>query len=306
MNTLCSIAENEYPRALDILLVDNHPQGGWAAPLFGELAASAMQVRYVAEERPGPAWARNAGLALADSEVVVFFDDDVIVDGGCLKALAAAYRGVPDAGCVTTLIVPIELETQEQELLEEYGGFTKGFAQRTFRLAEPPEDEPLFPYAAGKFGSGAGMAFRASALREAGGFHLPLGSGRTPPGGEDLMAFLDVLRNGYSLVYEPQAIVHHLHRRRPNLKKALFRYGIGLGAYMTACAVERPREAWPLAKRSGVAANHLVNPASSRNRQKSPTYPIALTAAELGGVALGPFAYFRGRLRSKRLSGPRS
>ena len=72
--------------------------------------------------------------------------------------------------------------------------------------------EPLYPYTAGVFGSGANMAFRADALRAMGGFDTSLGAGSAALGGDDLAAFFDVIEAGHTLVYEPTAFVRHRHR----------------------------------------------------------------------------------------------
>jgi hypothetical protein len=61
------------------------------------------------------------------------------------------------------MIQPFELETQVQLWVEGWAGFNKGSQRRVFDLAGNRPDDPLFPFAAGKFGSGANMAFSAAA-----------------------------------------------------------------------------------------------------------------------------------------------
>ena len=59
----------------------------------------------------------------------------------------------------------MELETEAQAWIEQFGGFSKGFARHTFDLSTNRPKGFLYPYTAGMFGSGANMTFKTSALR---------------------------------------------------------------------------------------------------------------------------------------------
>ena len=46
---------------------------------------------------------------------------------------------------------------------------------------------------------------------------------------------------GYQLVYEPASLLHHLHHRDyAILRKQIYRYGVGLTAYLTKAILENP------------------------------------------------------------------
>ncbi len=150
-------------RALDSLLAQDHPDFEIVvvdnAPVTRETRELverkyAERVRYVCEPVPGLAAAHNRGLAVVRGEVVAFTDDDVVADPRWLTELTAPFAADPGLGCATGLILPARLRTPAQVLLESHGGFAKGFAPRTYDPAEPPADEPLFPFTAGRFGSG--------------------------------------------------------------------------------------------------------------------------------------------------------
>jgi hypothetical protein len=146
-------------RALDpaparIVVVDNCPSSHTTATLVRRLADEDARIRYVREDRPGLARAHNRGLAEVDTELVAFTDDDVVVDREWVGRLADAFDRDPWIGCVTGMILPLELETPAQGWLEHYAGFNKGFATEVYDLRRP-HPGPLFPYAAGTFGSGA-------------------------------------------------------------------------------------------------------------------------------------------------------
>ncbi|WP_149179104.1 glycosyltransferase [Streptomyces sp. TRM49041] len=235
---LDSLLDQDHPD-YDIVVVDNAPLSGATEELVRRTYAD--RVRYVREDTPGLAVAHNRGLAVAGGPVLAFTDDDVVADPGWLTALTAPFAEDPRIGCVTGLILPARLQTPAQLLLESHGGFAKGFRPRDYDPHRPPDDEPLFPFTAGRFGSGANMAFRAQALRDVGGFDPATGTGTPARGGDDLYGFVRVLTAGHRLRYTPDAVVWHHHRETwQDLRNQAYGYGAGLTAYLTALLVRRP------------------------------------------------------------------
>ncbi|MFD3822647.1 glycosyltransferase [Streptomyces sp. NPDC058625] len=235
---LDSLLAQDHPR-FEIVVVDNAPVTDETRDLvqrkYGE------RVRYVREPVPGLATAHNTGLAHALGEVIAFTDDDVVADTRWLTELAAPFTADPELGCATGLILPARLRTPAQVLLESHGGFAKGFTPMTYDPQDPPRDEPLFPFTAGRFGSGANMAFRTEVLRAVGGFDPATGAGTPARGGDDLYGFVRVLAQGHRLRYTPRALVWHHHRETwADLETQAFGYGAGLTAYLTAILVNRP------------------------------------------------------------------
>ena len=84
---------------VEVIVVDNRPRRSTASAVLAEHFARDARVRYAPEARRGLSYARNAGLELAEGEIVAFTDDDVVVDGGWLRAIAHAFA--PAIGCVT-------------------------------------------------------------------------------------------------------------------------------------------------------------------------------------------------------------
>jgi GT2 family glycosyltransferase len=303
VETLSSLAGSDYGD-FDVLVVDSAPSSPDTRQAVHAGAPWPFPLRYVATSTPGLGFAHNLALACGTEEIVAFTDDDVQVDRYWLAAIGAAF-GDPEVGCVTGLILPTELETPAQFWLEQSGGFSRGYERRRFSLRHPAP-EPTFPFAAGRFGSGANMAFRASWLRGAGGFDPATGAGSPARGGDDLQAFLRVILDGAALVYEPAAIIRHAHRREyDGLRRQAFGYGRGLGAYLTAALWARPALLGPMLRRSGPAMRHLLAADSVKNRGKEPDFPSELTWLERAGLLTGPFAYAVSRWRYRRL-GPQA
>ncbi|MFB7936283.1 glycosyltransferase [Streptomyces sp. NPDC056049] len=291
----------------EVIVVDNAPRTSATHDLV--TGRYADRVRYVREDRPGLAAAHNAGVAAAEGEVLAFTDDDVIADPRWLSALAAPFASDPGLGCVTGLILPARLTTPAQILLESHGGFAKGFAPRLYDPARPPADEPLFPFTAGSFGSGANMAFRASALRRAGGFDPATGTGTPAKGGDDLYAFVAVLAAGHRLRYTPDALVWHHHRETwQDLRNQAYGYGAGLTAYLTATLVRRPALLPALLARVPRGLAHARTMTAERGGSQGGDgipgehgthhhpWPAALSRLERRGMLYGPVGYLKARL----------
>ena len=286
----------------EIVVVDNDADPGPLAAALSAAFGGDARVRWVHEPRQGLSFARNAGLAAARGEYVVFTDDDVLADENWIAFLAAGFDVVEDVACVTGAIIPAELETQPQLWLEEYGGFHKGFQRQVFNLTTHRRNTPLYPYDSGQFGAGANMAFRADVLRKLGGFAVDLGAGTPAHGGEDLDMTRRIVTAGYSVVYEPAALLWHRHRRSMGaLRRQMFRYGIGLSATVTKWLFEDPAVRRDVLVRLPRGVQHVVSPTSRKNENKSGTFPGELTWRERAGILVGPAAYLRSRRRLSRM-----
>ena len=291
-----SLVATQYPD-LQVIVVDNAPSSSATRDM---LHRNHPTVTYLREDVPGLARAHNRGLQHVRAPVVAFTDDDVVVDCDWVGNLAAQFSS-HQVGCVTGLIWPAELETLGQAMIEAHGGFGKGLTTRTFDLDGSRPDDPLFPYTAGALGSGANMAFRTDVLRRLGGFDPALGAGSRGRGGDDLAAFLDVVEAGYSLVYDPSAIVHHHHRREPGDAQAqALNYGIGLGAYLTRAVARRPSRLVPFVRLAPRGVLHLVRASSAGDPGPGQRRPRHLLFWQLLGLARGPVDYARSVREARR------
>ncbi|MFF3325455.1 glycosyltransferase [Streptomyces sp. NPDC002889] len=307
---LDSLLAQDHPD-FEIVVVDNAPVTHATEDLVRLKYADRerVRVRCVREPVPGLAVAHNRGVALADGAVIAFTDDDVVADPHWLTALTAPFADDPRLGCTTGLILPARLSTPAQILLESHGGFAKGFAPRTYDPAHPPADEPLFPFTAGSFGSGANMAFRATALRNIGGFDPATGTGTPARGGDDLYAFAGVLAAGHRLRYTPEALVWHHHRETwQDLMNQAYGYGAGLTAYLTALLVRRPDLLPALLRKlpRGLAHARAITAhregragaaSPGRHGAQDHPWPRHLSRLERRGMLAGPLGYVRARLR---------
>lgn len=294
----------DYPN-YEIIIVDNNPSSSATADFIHQTYGNGSPVRYVRENRPGLAAAHNCGLQAARGEFIAFTDDDVAVDRYWLAELIKDFYVSENVGCVTGLILPAELETPAQVWIEEFSGFGKGYARKIYDLNRNRPDFPLFPYTAGRFGSGANMAFRVSVLRGLNGFDPATGTGTPALGGDDLSMFFQVITYGYQIVYEPAAMLRHWHYRDyASLRRQVYGYGAGLSAYLTKVVIDQPGLLPDIAAKVIPGLRYAFSPSSHKNQRKPSDYPKELNSLERKGMLYGPIAYLRSRWQSRRY--PRS
>lgn len=277
-----------------VLVVDNRPGSTQLPAALFEAFPGEPRLRYAAESVKGLAAVRNRSTKEADTEILALTDEDVDLDPDWLGFLIAAFDE-PNVACVTGLILAAELETPAQRLIEEFGGFSKGFESRRWDMTGNRLEHPLFPYLLGMYGSGANAAWRRSALEAIGGYDECLGAGTPSRSGEDADIYLSCLLTGHQLVYEPSALVWHAHRRDLRLvRQQVFGYGVGLGAVLTKRLL-RPSERRDMLTRLPAGLSYLLRPSSPKNAGKRGGFPRSLTLAEWLGIAYGPIAYIRSR-----------
>jgi glycosyltransferase involved in cell wall biosynthesis len=295
LRCLDSLTRLDYP-SFEVVVVDSAPTDDRTESALAKSGTWPFQLRYLRVARPGVAIAHNSALENANGDILAITDDDVEVDRHWLSVLVRAFVDF-DAACVNGLILPAELETDAQLLIERSGGFGRGFVPHVYEL-DKPESDPLFPFTAGRFGSGANMAFRTDWLRSYGGFDPATGTGSPARGGHDILAYLKVITAGRTLVYEPAAVVRHWHRREyEGMRRQAFNYGVGLGAYVAAAVAAEPALLPRMIGRTVPAARYFLSPRSAKNENREEGFPRELIWLERIGLLLGPAAYANSRLR---------
>ena len=267
--------------ALEILVIDNAPSDDRTR----QTALSFPDTRYWLESKPGLNFARNRAVLEAHGDWVAFMDDDVSADAGWLDGFLDAAGGYDDAGCITGLVLPLELETDAQILFEKNGGFRKGFLRVVHRpFAKGKPSYPCFP---GLFGTGANMAVRRNVVRELGGFDDALDTGAPLPGGGDLDMFYRIIRAGHALVYEPSALVFHRHRRKmKELRRQYWSWGLGFMSFAAkSYRIDPPARRHFRRVVKGEFRRALFQLIKSLWRQNgiSPTFPLAQLWGSMAG-----------------------
>lgn len=268
----------------EVLLVDNAPSDGRTR----QVAEQFPFVRYVCEPRAGLDWARNRALLEAATPLVAFTDDDAIVHPRWIAGLMRTFSEEPDAVVVCGLVVPAELSTPAQLEFERAGGFNRGFRRRYFTVDITGGEVAAGRYpGTGDVGTGANMAVRRETALALGGFDPALDVGTRTGGGGDLEFYFRALSAGHLVVYEPQAVVRHRHRRSAaDLVRQ--RRGDGTGSY--SIFVGAGRRYGPVQYRAfrrfairWALRHHLVT--HVRSLMRPDLWPSRLVRAESRGAA---------------------
>lgn len=120
--------------------------------------ADRLPIRHVLEIRQGQSNARNRAIQDATGDLLIFTDDDVLVDETWLSEYAAALDRWPDAGYFGGLIEPWFEHEPPKWLVDNQAAFAGMLVARNLGPVErvlAPGEEPY----------GANMAFRLSAIK---------------------------------------------------------------------------------------------------------------------------------------------
>ena len=211
-----AVAAGNAPEPWELLVVDNGSGDGTSRLLEERQQEGILPLRCLLEPMSGLARARNRGLASAEGKVIVFLDDDCLVDPTWLAALLAAYRG--------------------NQAVDAVGGRVDLHDTNDLPTSIRPFDEALaitdLPTAFTRL-IGCNFSARADALQRVGGFDQRLGAGTPAGSAEDLDLFHRLLRAGCRMRYDPAVRLAHAHgRSRPEQILSLNRnYLLGRGAF---------------------------------------------------------------------------
>lgn len=215
---LAGIAAQTFPPLETIILPDGPCRLEPAAPPSAGPAQDGPAIRVIPTGKVRPAEKRNIGIREAKGDIVAFLDDDAAPEPQWL-AQAVRHFSLPDVGASGGPAITPPSDPR----LARLGGCV---------YASPLVSGPArFRYFPERFRSvddmpSCNLLVRASLLREIGGY-----STRYWPG-EDTILCLDIVKRGFSIVYDPFAIVHH-HRRPlfgPHLRQ-VGRYALHRGFF---------------------------------------------------------------------------
>ncbi len=292
---LDSLQQQASPRCIEIIVVDNHPDSQLTPPVV----AKYPDVRLVSEVRQGVAYARNAGIVGSSGDIIVTIDDDVTMSPDWLEKLIAPFTRADVIG-VTGNVLPRSLDTDSQQLFEEYGGLGRGFERREVGVLWF-ERSWRHCVTTWDLGGTANSAFRASAFHHPniGLMNEPLGPGMPSGVGEDIYLFYKALKAGFTIIYEPDAQVWHKHREtRAALRRQIYNYSKGFVSYqLTTLLLDRDRRSLfnlllylPLyhLKRIYWRLRGWIR------------YPVSLILLEIAGNLAGPWSLWRSYYRVRQ------
>ena len=265
--TLRSVAEQSAKAASwECIVVDNNSSDS-TKERVAEFAAAhpSLNIRYLFEAQQGLSYARNAGIGVAQGDIVAFIDDDERIVEGFVRAYIRFFDSKPEAHAAGGKIIA-DYPTGRPRWMSQY--------------SEQPIANPMdfgdyvrtFP--AGRIPGGGNMAMRRELFDKIGLFDTSLGrQGKSLMGGEESELFERIAREGHKWYYIPEAVMYHIipaekltteyferlcyntgksQYRRAKLHSRTARLYLGEGAKWVAtlllCLIHRPAQARYLLK----------------------------------------------------------
>ena len=204
--------------ALELVVVDNSPEGSARAGIEALRAEAPFPLRFVHEPRPGVATARNSGLAAASGALIAFLDDDEEAPQGWLQSLLAVHR---DHGADVTF-------GAIRGRAPDGSGWASAYLERLFSRTGPARSGLVTTH----WGCGNSLLTRATTLDGP----EPFDAAMDQIGGEDDVLFTRLADAGRRFAWAAEAWVwEHPARHRATLTYAVKRaFAYGQGPSQTA------------------------------------------------------------------------
>ncbi len=171
---------------------------------FQALRARHAQIRHlpVSFDKGDSSAKKNAGAQAARSGLVAFLDDDVIVPGGWIAAITAAFENQAVNLVTGPALPPDDISLAGRLAAQSLSSAASGYVARRYTLQDAP------PFAAPwSTIIGCNMAWRRAALEKAGGFDVQFWPG------EEMLAAFRAEQGGNRLYCVPAAWLWHMPRQ---------------------------------------------------------------------------------------------
>ncbi|PYR14271.1 MAG: hypothetical protein DMF94_34585 [Acidobacteria bacterium] len=206
--------------SLELLVVNNNCTDDTDAVL--EEFAQTLPLRRVFEPAAGLSNARNAALAEATGEYILFTDDDVLVAESWLVEFMNGIRRYPHAAAIGGVIEPWFPCEPDPNLLRAFPELRTGFCGLDHNCPPGPLAPPATLY-------GANMAYRMAAI-DGHRFNLLLGPTPDSSGAFDEVEFLERLRaRGGEVIWWPAMTLRHYVDPSRMTRSYLLRYALHTG-----------------------------------------------------------------------------
>lgn len=203
-NLLESLAKNDIGKsAYEIVLVDNNCTDNTRE--ICEAFAKAhpdVQFRYVVESEQGLSAARNKGIKEAKGDVIVYVDDDALVDPHYLRTYSEWFAAHSETMACGGPIEPL-YETEEPAWMTPY---TKALLTAWMNYGDKVREYPR-----GRYPGGGNAAYRKEVFDKVGLFNTALGrKGGNLMGSEEKDIFDKMHAMGMQVLYLPTPVLHHI------------------------------------------------------------------------------------------------
>ena len=204
-NLLESIAKNDIEKSkYEIVLVDNNCTDNTKEVCEAFVKTHKdVNFRYVVEPEQGLSAARNKGIKEAKGDLIVYIDDDALVDTWYLRTIVEYMEAHPEISAVGGPIIPLYEDAEEPKWMTR---FTKELLCGYLYFGEEER-----PFPGDRYPGGGNAAYRANVFEQVGLFNTALGrKGNGLMGSEEKDIFDKMKAQGMRFMYLPKMILHHI------------------------------------------------------------------------------------------------
>jgi glycosyltransferase involved in cell wall biosynthesis len=220
--TLSRMKELSVPSGVDweIVVVDNNSFDDTSKVVAKH--STVLPIRYFLEKKQGHTWARNRAVSTAIGDLIIWTDDDVLVDKQWLAAYYEAAQTWPEAAFFGGRVDPLfEIEPPKwinENLALVTGPFALCMVEGPMRKIK--EEEYLV---------GANMAFRRQVFEDI-AFNVEIGrKGEQLLSGDETELVSRLQSSGQFGVWVPLARVRHQVSQKRMTKRYIWDWSLGLG-----------------------------------------------------------------------------
>ena len=200
---LDSIAKNDYPtKDYEIVLVDNNCTDNTRGVCEQFTAVHPeVTLHYVVEPEQGLSAARNKGIQEAKGDIIIYVDDDALVDSDYIRIYAEHFATQPETMAAGGPIEPL-YETSEPAWMSPY---TKALLTAWMNYGTQVREYPN-----GRYPGGGNAAYRKEVFERVGLFNTELGrKGNLLLASEEKDIFDKMKALDMKVLYLPTPVLHH-------------------------------------------------------------------------------------------------
>lgn len=205
----------------EIIIVDNNSPGNTKELTEDLKNSSPFNVSYFLELQQGLSYARNRGIKEAKGNVIVFVDDDAILEETYFEKLDYYFKTEKETMAIGSKIF-LKYESPKPPLWENkylnslHAYFNLGNKKKYFSKSKYP--------------IGTNMSFRKEVFEKIGDFNVSLGRVKSGlGGGEEKDIFMRMYANKMKVLYVPDAIVHHRIPEERTKSDFIRKQALGIG-----------------------------------------------------------------------------
>lgn len=195
LDTLTALAKVEFPRSRwEVIVVDDGSTDGTEAAVRERAAAGDLHLRYLRQANSGPAAARNRGAAASESDVLIFLDDDILVEPDFVTRHVEALKTHPGCWIAGRITHPEVLRATP------FGAYRDTVWERFHR------QHPADRISETDGGSAANLSLWNADFRRLGGFDESFNT----PSCEDWDLGIRARQAGIRVLYHPRLVTQHM------------------------------------------------------------------------------------------------